>query len=74
MVKLIMSSRGERGRGILARMARGESGYATLTAVLVLLVLGGLVLTPLLVYMHTGLDAGQTHERRTDELYAADAG
>jgi hypothetical protein len=74
MVKLIMSSMADRGRGILARMARGESGYATLTAVLVLLVLGALVITPILLYMNTGLDAGQTHERRTDELYAADAG
>lgn len=64
----------DRGRGILTRLARGESGYATLTAVLVLLVLGALVITPILVYMNTGLEAGQTHERRTDELYAADAG
>lgn len=69
-----MSSRGKRGRGILIHLARGESGYATLIAVLVLLVLGALVITPILLYMNTGLEAGQTHERRTDELYAADAG
>jgi len=69
-----MSSRGKRGTGILIHLARAESGYATLIAVLVLLVLGALVITPILLYMNTGLDAGQTHERRTDELYAADAG
>lgn len=69
-----MSSRGKRGTGILIHLARGESGYATLIAVLVLLVLGALVITPILLYMNTGLEAGQTHERRTDELYAADAG
>ena len=69
-----MSRMTERGRGMLTSLARGESGYGTLTAVLILLILGALVLTPLLVYMGTGLRAGQTHERRTDELYAADAG
>jgi cytoskeletal protein CcmA (bactofilin family) len=74
MWRRIISSMADRARGRLIHLARGESGYATLTAVLVLVVLGGLVLTPILVYMNIGLDAGQTHERRTDELYAADAG
>lgn len=59
---------------MLAHLTGGESGYATLTAVLVLLILGALIITPLLVFMNSGLQAGQTHERRTDELYAADAG
>ena len=67
-------SRIAKRRSILTRLARGESGYGTLTAVLILLILGALVLTPLLVYMNIGLEAGETHERRTDELYATDAG
>jgi len=64
----------KRARSILAYLVRGQSGYATLTAVLILLISGALIITPLLAYMDIGLEAGQTHERRTDELYAADAG
>jgi len=52
---------------------RNERGHA-LTLVLVLLVVGGLILTPLLGLMSTGLVSGQVYEKKTDELYAADAG
>ena len=52
---------------------RGQEGNVFIL-VLVLLVLGGLILTPLLGLMSTGLIAGQVYEKKTDELYAADAG
>jgi hypothetical protein len=52
---------------------RDQKG-AALTLVLVLLVVGGLILTPLLGLMSTGLISGQLYERKADELYAADAG
>lgn len=41
---------------------------------LVLLVVGGLILTPLLGLTSTGLQAGQVYEKKTYELYSADAG
>jgi hypothetical protein len=53
---------------------RDEKGAGVLALVLVLLVVGGLILTPLLGLMSTGLMAGQVYEKKTDELYAADAG
>ena len=53
---------------------KDEKGAGVLALVLVLLVVGGLVLTPLLGLMSTGLMAGQAYERHTDRLYAADAG
>jgi len=74
MMRLIVSRVAERGRNLLTHLTRRESGYATMMAILVLLFMGAIVITPILVYMDTGLDAGRTHERRTDELYAADAG
>ncbi len=55
------------------RAIRDEQGKV-LILVLVLLVVGGLVLTPLLGLMSTGLVAGQVYERKAAELYAADAG
>jgi len=55
------------------RLVREEKGKV-LIMVLILLVVGGLVLTPLLGLMQTGLIAGQLYERKTAELYAADAG
>ncbi len=55
------------------RIMRDESGKI-LIMVLVLLVLGGLLLTPLLGLMSTGLIAGQVYEKKMAELYAADAG
>jgi len=57
-------------RGVI----RDEKGAGVLALVLVLLVVGGLVLTPLLGLMGTGLMAGQVYEKKTHELYSADAG
>ena len=54
-------------------LVRDEKGRAMVLALL-LLVFGGLILTPLLGLMSTGLAAGQVYEKKTDELYAADAG
>ncbi|MFC1911105.1 hypothetical protein ACFLXM_00320 [Chloroflexota bacterium] len=58
---------------VVKRAIRDEKG-AVLALALVLLVIGGLILTPLLGLMSTGLLAGQVYEKKTDELYAADAG
>jgi hypothetical protein len=55
------------------RVLREEKG-AAFVLVLVLLVVGGLVLTPLLGLMSTGLMSGQVYEKKADEYYAADAG
>jgi hypothetical protein len=58
---------------VVKGIIRNEKGYV-LIAVLILLVVGGLILTPLLGLMSAGLLAGQVYEKKTDELYAADAG
>jgi len=42
--------------------------------VMCLLLVGGLIIAPLLGLMTTGLIAGQVYEKKTAELYAADAG
>ena len=55
------------------RFIRDEKGQ-TMVLALILLVVGGLIIAPLLAYMSTGLIAGEVYERRTAELYAADAG
>lgn len=55
------------------RLVRDETGRAMMLA-LILLVVGGLILTPLLGLITTGLLAGQGYEKKTYELYAADAG
>jgi len=60
-------------KSTMKRTIREEKG-SVLIMVLVLLVVGGLILTPLLGLMSTGLLAGQVYEKKTDELYAADAG
>ena len=59
--------------GAVKRLIRDEKG-AALVLTLVLLLIGGLIIAPLLGYMGTGLIAGEVHEKRMDELYAADAG
>jgi hypothetical protein len=59
---------------IMNGLVRDEKGAGVLALVLVLLVVGGLVLTPLLGLMGTGLVSGTVYEKKTDELYAADAG
>jgi len=58
---------------LVKKAIRDEKG-AALALALVLLVVGGLILTPLLGLMTTGLMAGQVYENKTAELYAADAG
>jgi len=55
------------------KLARCEKGQALLL-VLILLLVGSLIITPLLGFMSTGLIVGQVHEKRMSELYAADAG
>ena len=55
------------------KLARDEKGYA-LILVLILLLLGSLLIPPLLGYMSTGLKTGLVYEKKTKELYAADAG
>jgi hypothetical protein len=52
---------------------RDQKGQV-LILTLILLVVGGLILTPLLGLMSTGLLAGQVYEKKMSELYAADAG
>jgi len=59
--------------GIVNKLIGQEKGQA-LIIVLVLMLLGGLIITPMLGYMGTGLKAGQVYENKTHELYAADAG
>jgi hypothetical protein len=60
-------------KNIVKGTIRNEKGYVLIT-VLILLLVGGLILTPLLGLMSAGLLAGQVYEKKTDELYAADAG
>lgn len=57
----------------LNKLMRTEQGQA-LPIVLILLLLGGLIISPFLGYMGTGIKAGMVHETRMEELYAADAG
>jgi len=58
---------------VAKRIISDENGKV-LILTLILLVVGGLILTPLLGLMITGIAAGQVYEKKTDELYAADAG
>ncbi|MGB6874271.1 MAG: hypothetical protein WBE46_09140 [Dehalococcoidia bacterium] len=60
-------------KSAVKRLIRDEKGRAMVLA-LILLVVGGLIITSLLAYMSTGLIAGEFYERSTAELYAADAG
>lgn len=57
----------------LNKLRRGEKGQA-LIIVLILMVLGGFIIAPLLVFMSAGLVAGQVFEVKMEGLYAADAG
>jgi len=62
-----------RRRITMEKLARDEKGYA-LILVLILLLVGSLIIAPLLAFMSTGLKTGMVYERKTEELYAADAG
>jgi Flp pilus assembly pilin Flp len=60
-------------KNIVRRFAGDEKGQAMVLAVILLLV-GVLIATGLLTHMGAGLLAGEVYEKRTAELYAADAG
>jgi len=60
-------------KNIRKRLVRDEKGAAMILA-LILLLVGGLIVTPLLAHMGSGILAGEIYEKRTGELYAADAG
>jgi len=60
-------------RKLYQTMLRNESGLA-LILVMILMVVGSLLITPVLYYLMTGLKAGQVYEEYLEELYAADAG
>jgi len=59
--------------GIVKGAIECEKGNLLIT-VLILLFVGGLVLTPLLGLMSTGLVSGTVYERKMNDYYAADAG
>jgi hypothetical protein len=61
-------------RKMLTHPGKNESGQGVLAIVLILLMLGAIILTPLLVFMSTGLKAGGVYESKMQEFYAADAG
>jgi len=61
-------------RKMLTHPGKNESGQGALAIVLILLMLGAIIITPLLVFMDTGLKAGQVYESKVQEFYAADAG
>lgn len=58
---------------LLNKGTGGERGFA-LPLVLILLLMGSLIITPLLSYTSTGLRAGKSSEQHMERLYAADAG
>lgn len=61
-------------KNIFRSLVRNQSGQGVLAIVLILTILGALIVGPLLAFMGTGLKAGQMHESREQELYAADSG
>ena len=61
-------------RRVLTHPGKNESGQGALAMVLLLLMLGAIILTPLLVFMQTGVKAGRVYESKLQEFYAADAG
>jgi len=61
-------------RRVLTHPGKNESGQGALAMVLLLLMLGAIILTPLLVFMQTGVKAGQVYESKLQEFYAADSG
>jgi hypothetical protein len=58
---------------LLKKLLSSQKGQA-LPMVLILMAMSGLILTPLLSYMGSGLKAGETYENIAEEFYAADAG
>jgi hypothetical protein len=60
-------------KNVMKNLRRDDKGAALIMA-LILLLIGGLISAALLNHMGSGILAGVVHERRTTELYAADAG
>ena len=58
----------------LIRLLKREEQGQVLVLALILLAVGSLIITPLVVFMGTGLLAAQIVEEKANELYAADAG
>ncbi len=51
-----------KGKRILCRR-RGQSGFSTITMVLIILMLGAVILTPLLYFVITGQRSAARHDR-----------
>ncbi|MFC1917692.1 hypothetical protein ACFLXH_03465, partial [Chloroflexota bacterium] len=60
-------------KAVFSKFLWEEAGQSLLI-VLVLLVVGGLTLTPVLSFIGTSLKTGEVYEAKTDEFYAADSG
>jgi len=60
-------------RAAAIKSRKGEKGYI-LIWVLILLLVGSLIITPMLTYMSTGIRTSVGYLQHTEELYAADAG
>ena len=60
-------------RKVIRSINRGQGGQI-LILVLILLILGSLMIAPLLSFMATGLKSNQVFDKKTDVMYAADAG
>ena len=58
----------------LVRIGKGKEQGQVMIMALIVLTLGGLVITPTLNHMATGAKSTVIHKRLTGELYAADAG
>jgi len=61
-------------RRVLTHPGKNESGQGALAMVLLFLMLGAIILTPLLTFMQTGVKAGRVYESKVQEFYAADSG
>lgn len=59
---------------VLKYLLKQENGAIVFLTALILLGLGGVIMTPVLSYMSTGAKATQVYEDKSFELYAADAG
>jgi hypothetical protein len=57
----------------IGRLAKEQKGQIFIL-VLILFLLSVFIIPPLLTYMSTGIKTGQVFQKKTDELYAADAG
>jgi hypothetical protein len=64
---------GERMKITAKRPLRDEKGQ-TMILVLILLLIGMIIITPVLNFMGTGMTSGRVYEQKIDEIYAADAG